>query len=284
MGIRLIKIIYLPLFIAFLLLFAYPVFAEDIPYLVATPKDGFFVDNGVYYLAPGKIGKFEVRYCGLPSDKLREDTLKVELYIDGSKKNEGNVTNIQSSKYDGDSNCKIGDSKYHGDPPTDLSWTPDESSRNKPMHFKVKDKDRESTSEAEIIVDDPPPGATPGGGSWAPPDLKKFSDRLNINDIFGDKLKLSGEIEGDTPQGLIAKILTILLEIAAALALLAFVWSGYQFVTSSGEPGQVEKAKKAMIGAFIGLLIIIFAYSIIRAVDIFSSPPKEDSFKEVKFD
>lgn len=137
------------------------------------------------------------------------------------------------------------------------------------------------------IVDEWPPDAEDPGGSWKPQDVNiaTLTNMINISDIFsGNRFDLSNQVDFPTPEGLVQKVADVLLILAGILAVIAFIWSGYQFIMSSGDSAKVEKAKKAMISAFIGVVLIIFAYSIIRAVDIFSSPPLSSSIPEAKFE
>lgn len=53
---------------------------------------------------------------------------------------------------------------------------------------------------------------------------------------------------------------------AAAIAVLIIVIAGFFFVTSRGDPNQVQRAKNAIWGAVIGLIIIIFAFVITQFV------------------
>ncbi len=56
------------------------------------------------------------------------------------------------------------------------------------------------------------------------------------------------------------------LVLSGALALLAFVVGGFMFIMSAGNKDWVEKGKKSLIGATIGLVIVLMAYT---AIDYF---------------
>lgn len=56
------------------------------------------------------------------------------------------------------------------------------------------------------------------------------------------------------------------LGLAGLAAVFFIIFSGFKFLTSSGDPKQVEGARKTMTYAIIGLVIIIFAYSIIQII------------------
>ena len=68
------------------------------------------------------------------------------------------------------------------------------------------------------------------------------------------------------PRRVVANLITALLGITGALALLMFVWGGVQWLTSGGAPDKVKKGKDTLIWATIGLAVIIMAYALVKAV------------------
>jgi hypothetical protein len=54
--------------------------------------------------------------------------------------------------------------------------------------------------------------------------------------------------------------------VSGSLALLAFVVGGFMFIFSGGNKAWVEKGKESIVGATIGLLIVLLAFT---AVDYF---------------
>ena len=57
-------------------------------------------------------------------------------------------------------------------------------------------------------------------------------------------------------------VIKYLLIFAGVIALLAFLYAGFRYITSMG--GEVDVAKDAMINAAIGIIIIIFSWMIIN--------------------
>lgn len=53
---------------------------------------------------------------------------------------------------------------------------------------------------------------------------------------------------------------------AGVVALILVILSGIKFITSSGDPKQVEGAKKTMTFAIIGLVIILLSFLIIKII------------------
>jgi hypothetical protein len=63
---------------------------------------------------------------------------------------------------------------------------------------------------------------------------------------------------------LLVNIFDFILGITGSLALLVFVYGGILFLFSGGNSDQIEKGKKALTGAVIGLAIIFASYVIVH--------------------
>ena len=57
--------------------------------------------------------------------------------------------------------------------------------------------------------------------------------------------------------------LNILLQIAGILAVVMLIASGYNYLTSSGEPDKITKAKTGLLRAIVGLAIAVMSSTII---------------------
>lgn len=68
------------------------------------------------------------------------------------------------------------------------------------------------------------------------------------------------------PTELYARIIKGLLGFVGITALLAFVYAGFLFLTSTGNPEQVKKAKDTMIYAVIGITVAMTSYAILNFV------------------
>lgn len=51
---------------------------------------------------------------------------------------------------------------------------------------------------------------------------------------------------------------------AGVVALFLIIYAGFQFVTSKGDPQQVDSAKKTLTYAIIGLLLILLSFAILN--------------------
>lgn len=54
-----------------------------------------------------------------------------------------------------------------------------------------------------------------------------------------------------------------LIYIAGPLAVLMLVWGGSSYITAMGDQGKTDKAKKTIIYAIAGLIVIILSYSLV---------------------
>ena len=72
-------------------------------------------------------------------------------------------------------------------------------------------------------------------------------------------------INGD-PQELYVRIVNALLGFVGIASLVTFVYAGFLFLISSGNPERVKKAKDAMLYAVIGIVVSIASYAILSFI------------------
>ncbi|HNW09123.1 MAG TPA: pilin [bacterium] len=78
-----------------------------------------------------------------------------------------------------------------------------------------------------------------------------------MQDTFSDSLGTSK----DLPE-VIGDIVKVLLGFLGILAVLLILYGGFIWMTAAGDDGKVDKAKKIIYAAVIGLVIIFSAYAI----------------------
>lgn len=83
-----------------------------------------------------------------------------------------------------------------------------------------------------------------------PNDGKYKTGNYSLDDIMTTVISISGWILG----------------IIGSLALLMFVYGGFMFLISAGSSDKIGQAKKIIIAAVIGLIIVFSSYIIIRFV------------------
>lgn len=82
------------------------------------------------------------------------------------------------------------------------------------------------------------------------PGCKKYCGNYQLNDFVR----------------IVVKVSQIILGLTGSLALLAFIYGGVMFLISAGNKERVEQAKKIIIGAVIGLIIVFASFIIINFI------------------
>lgn len=67
-------------------------------------------------------------------------------------------------------------------------------------------------------------------------------------------------------QNFMTNIIEILVTLAGILAALFFVWGGVGYITSTGNPENLEKSKKTIFYSAIGLAVTLGAYILVNIV------------------
>jgi hypothetical protein len=67
-------------------------------------------------------------------------------------------------------------------------------------------------------------------------------------------------------QGTLSAILSTLFVITGSLSVIFVVWGGFRYVVSGGNPEETSKAKNTILYSIIGLVISIFAVTIVSFV------------------
>lgn len=66
--------------------------------------------------------------------------------------------------------------------------------------------------------------------------------------------------------GILNNALTFIAGVAFFAVLGGFIYAGYLFMTSQGQPEKLETAKKSLTYSIIGLLVFVFSYIIITYI------------------
>lgn len=66
--------------------------------------------------------------------------------------------------------------------------------------------------------------------------------------------------------GLFGRIIGLVLLVAALVAFFYLIFSGFQYITSGGDPAKAQTARQGIVNALIGVIIIMLSYTILRYV------------------
>jgi hypothetical protein len=84
-----------------------------------------------------------------------------------------------------------------------------------------------------------------------------------LQTAFNSASSKSGK--ADLP-ALVTSIVNIMLFVAGALAIIYLIYSGILYITSAGNPDAAKKGQQGVLNAVIGIVIIVLAFFIARAV------------------
>lgn len=102
--------------------------------------------------------------------------------------------------------------------------------------------------------------------------MKKIRELVLIVGVIGvvvalahadPALAVNGEAQA---QNVIKNLIKTMIGLAGAVAVIFVVVGGYHYITSSGHPEKLEKAKKTLLYAGIGLAIVLLAYPVVDYV------------------
>ena len=100
-----------------------------------------------------------------------------------------------------------------------------------------------------------------------------FANFVYAEESVGGKKCPDGQVcltnplgEGVTPQIFIGKIIKAILGIVGSLALVMFIYGGFNIMTAAGTAEKVEKGKQILVWATIGLIVIFTSYALVKFV------------------
>lgn len=71
----------------------------------------------------------------------------------------------------------------------------------------------------------------------------------------------------NTTEELVSSIVNWLLGITSAVVIIFLVYGGIMYITSSGDENQIEKSKKIINYAIIGLFLVLISYSVVTTLN-----------------
>lgn len=72
-----------------------------------------------------------------------------------------------------------------------------------------------------------------------------------------------------TPGDAITRVIGIVLGVAGLISVLFVIVGGFRYVTAQGDDKKVESAKATLKNAIIGMVVILLAYAILKAIETF---------------
>lgn len=97
------------------------------------------------------------------------------------------------------------------------------------------------------------PSSNSGGGNSAAQQARAGVDSTGTN-------------SNTNMEGVIKTVVSVMMFILGALAVIMIIYSGVQYVISVGDSGKIQKAKNTLIYSIVGLVVAMFAYAIVNFV------------------
>lgn len=88
------------------------------------------------------------------------------------------------------------------------------------------------------------------------------NDLVSVPCFFGDEGLAGANSFGE----LVIAVIQILLYIVASISVLFLIIGGFRYVTAHGNEEAAEGAKKTMIHAIIGLIVVILSFAVIAII------------------
>jgi len=77
---------------------------------------------------------------------------------------------------------------------------------------------------------------------------------------------LNDPLDGADIPTIIGRVIKVALGLSGTMALLMFIYGGFTWMTSGGSKDRIDKGRKTLLWAVIGLAVIFFAYVAVELV------------------
>lgn len=89
-----------------------------------------------------------------------------------------------------------------------------------------------------------------------------LAQTVNIN---GQQIK--GPLEGiDNIGSLVSRLLIFIIPIAATILVFVFIWGGYDYMMSQGNPEKVKSAQAKITTGLIGFILMVISFLVVRII------------------
>jgi hypothetical protein len=100
-----------------------------------------------------------------------------------------------------------------------------------------------------------------------PAERDPLSPRCTVDGVEGISSAI-GCIPVSNSNALVSFVLRWAFGVGGGIALLLIIYSGFQIITSGGNPQQIQSGKELLTAAFSGLLLMIFAVFILELIGV----------------
>jgi len=117
------------------------------------------------------------------------------------------------------------------------------------------------------LAQDDPSITTPSANRDTQVGTPSSNRDTNVSTPGGIDLTLPSPLKEKTVEGLIGSIAKYMLQIAVPLATVMIIYGAFQILVAGGSPENIEKGKKTILYAVIGLGIVLLAWIATAAIE-----------------
>jgi len=94
--------------------------------------------------------------------------------------------------------------------------------------------------------------------------MRYLAQQVKINDQI-----IEGPLKFHTLGEIISRVVIFfLIPISSVILLLVFIWAGYDFMTSEGNPEKIKSAQAKITTGIIGIVLLVLAFLIVKVVEL----------------
>jgi len=94
--------------------------------------------------------------------------------------------------------------------------------------------------------------------------IKYLAQTIQIN---GQSIE--GPLRFNTLGEIVGRVMNLfLIPVAGVILLLVFIWAGYDFMTSEGNPEKIKSAQAKITSGVIGVLLLVSSFLIVKLVEL----------------
>jgi succinate dehydrogenase hydrophobic anchor subunit len=94
--------------------------------------------------------------------------------------------------------------------------------------------------------------------------MRYLAQQVKINDQI-----IEGPLQFNTLGEIVSRVVNFfLIPISGVILLLVFIWAGYDFMTSEGNPEKIKSAQAKMTTGIIGIVLLVLAFLIVKVVEL----------------
>jgi len=94
--------------------------------------------------------------------------------------------------------------------------------------------------------------------------MRYLAQRVIINDQT-----IQGPLQFNTLGEIVSRVVNFfLIPISGVILLLVFIWAGYDFMTSEGNPEKIKSAQAKITTGIIGIVLLVLAFLIVKVVEL----------------